>query len=120
MDLGCSFSDRAKFCVSIEFLHWKILGVTVAPVYLEGLIGHFHPNFRGVHFGHGADLYDLFSFILHACRFVQHELRGLNFGGHVRQFECNSLEFAYRPSKLFPFPGIFQSGLIGPFGYAKR
>src|SRR5215831_19581272 len=99
LDFAGPFTDRAQFNVPVEFFGRIIFDKPVAAVNLDTFVGHPHGDFSGIKLGHRRLCRGRHALVLHPCSAMSEETRGINFGGHIGEFELDRLEIGDRPSE---------------------
>ena len=116
LDFVGAFVDGGDLGIPIEPFHIHALQVAGATKDLQGIVGDGDCCIRSIHLGHGAFHAVLLVFLFQFRSTVYQEPGCPEPGGHIRQFERNTLVLADGGVELDPFLGIVQCGFIGSLG----
>ena len=120
LDLIGPLVDGGNLGVAVGALHLHALEETGAAVDLQGIVGDFQRNVRGIHLRHGR---------LHAVRLmmllqfgcgINQEPCAAQLGGHIRQLKGNALLGGNGLAELDTFFGICQRVLEGSLSDPQR
>ena len=92
--------------------------IAVPAVDLNAFIGDPHGHFAGIQFRHRRLRGRLHSLVLHPCRAMSQQARGVDLRCHVGEFELDRLKFGDRLSELLSLLGIMQSRFISALRHA--
>src|SRR5271155_3916015 len=116
LDFGGAFVDFGDARVAVVALDGIFAAVAVAAVDLDGFVGDAGGHFAGEKFGDGRVHAEARAGVLLPGGFAIEQAGGVEFGGHVREHELDSLKLADRAAEGYAFLRVFQRGFERPLG----
>src|SRR3954447_11057305 len=118
LDLARALADQQQRRVAVDALDLVLLGVAVAAVDAQGLLGAEAAGLRGEELGHARLEVRALAGVLHARGADGEHPRGLELGGHVGELELDHLVLGDRLAERLALLGVLDRQLEGALGQA--
>src|SRR6185437_4978630 len=116
LDLGRPLADQQQRRVAIDALDLVLLGVAVATVDAQALLGAEAARLRGEQLRHAGLHVRALAGVLHRCGTAHEQPRGVDLGGHVGELELDRLVLGDRLAERLALLGVFHGQLERALG----